>query len=229
MAGGIAHEVNTPLATMILTLENLNDKLDASNIESVKKDVTNLINTGLKIGNIVRSLRLLTMTGGKFERDRVSLFEVMASAKNEYIEKAKEKNIELTYMYNIESDGKVWGSSPSLTHVISNLIKNAIEAVGEYDERWIKLSLIETKTHYKILVQNSGPSIDKINAERVFEPFFSTKDVGTAMGIGLSVSKTLVLAHGGTIRLDMKNPHVMFEVSLPKIKAEKKKAAKIAA
>lgn len=229
MAGGIAHEVNTPLATMILILENLNDKLEANNIESAKKDVANLIRTGTKIGNIVHSLRLLTMTGGKFERDKVSLFEVMVSAKNEYAEKAKEKNIELAYIYNIESDGKVWGSSSSLKHVISNLIKNAIDAVEECDERWIKLLLIETKSHYKILVQNSGPQIDKANAEKVFEPFFTTKDVGTAMGIGLSISKTLVLAHSGTIRLDTKNPHVMFEVALPKIKAEKKKATKIAA
>lgn len=223
MAGGIAHEVNTPLATMMLTLENLNDKLAINNIENAKKDVSNLIRIGTKIGNIVQSLRLLTITGGKFERDKVSLFEVMISAKNEYAGIAKEKNISLDYLYNIESDGKVWGSSSSLKHVVSNLIKNAIDAVEGLDEKWIKFLLIETKTHYKILVQNSGPLIDKANAERIFEPFFTTKDVGSAMGIGLSISKTLVLAHSGTIKLDMKNPHVMFEVSLPKIKAEKKK------
>lgn len=229
MAGGIAHEVNTPLSTMILTLENLSDKLEANDIANAKKDVQNLIRTGSKIGSIVHSLRLLTVTGGKFERDKVSLFDVMISAKNEYAERAKEKNIELAYMYNIESDGNVWGSSSSLKHVVSNLIKNAMDALENSQEKWIKLLLIENSTHYKILVQNSGPPIDKAITERIFEPFYTTKDVGTAMGIGLSISKTLVLAHGGTIRVDTKNPHVMFEVALPKIKVEKKKKEKAAA
>ncbi|MES2768642.1 MAG: HAMP domain-containing sensor histidine kinase [Bdellovibrionota bacterium] len=229
MAGGIAHEVNTPLATMILTLENLSDKLENNKIDQAKVDVANLIRTGEKIGNIVHSLRLLTMTGGKFERDRVSLFDVVISVKNDYAKKFKEKNIDFAYMYNVVGDGLVWGSSSSLKHVVSNLVKNAIDAIENKDIKWIKVLLIENKSHYKILVQNSGPLIDKNTAERVFEPFFSTKDVGTAMGIGLSISKTLVLAHGGTISLDQNNPNVMFEVALPKINSEKKQKNKMAA
>lgn len=223
MAGGIAHEVNSPLTTMILILEGLLDKLEANNIDDAKKDVRKLITTGEKIGNIVQSLRLLTMTGGgNLEREKVSLFNTMIEAKNEFSEKFKEKNIDFAYMYNVESNGQVWGSAASLRHVVSNLLKNSIEAVEESDVKWVKLMLVETKTHYKILVQNSGPAIEKSVVEKIFDPFFSTKDVGRSMGIGLSISKTLVLAHGGEIRVDPKNPHVTFEVTLPKIKVAKK-------
>lgn len=217
MAGGIAHEVNTPLTTMILILESLSEKLEKNQIEKARKDVADLIHLGDKIGNIVQSLRLLTMTGGNYERDRVSLFDVVIQIKNDFQDEFKKQKIDFAYMYNIESKGDVWGSAPALKHVISNLIKNAIDALTESETKWIKLLLIENPTHYKILVQNSGPEIDKNIAERIFEPFFTTKDVGSAMGIGLSISKTLVLVHSGTIRLDTKNPHVMFEISLPKI------------
>ena len=220
MAGGIAHEVNTPLTTMSLVLENLMSKLEKNEIESAKKDVSQLIRIGEKIGNIVHSLRLLTVTGGKFERDKVSLFDVMTQAKNEFAEKCKAKNIAFSYMYNIESSGKVWGSGPALNQVLINLIKNAIEAVEKLDEKWVKLLLIENSTHYKILVQNSGPPIDAATAERLFEPFYTTKDIGTAMGIGLSISRTIVTAHGGRIRVDNVYPHVVFEVQIPKIKEE---------
>lgn len=224
MAGGIAHEVNTPLTVMILGLEGLLAKVENNKPEELKKDVEKLIRTGERIGNIVHSLRLLTLTGGgTFERDKVSLFKILVEAKNEYTDKMKAKNIDFAYMYNVESDGLVWGSGAALKHVVSNILKNAVEAVEELDEKWVKLLLVENKHQYKILIQNSGPHIDKAVIDKIFDPFFSTKDVGTAMGIGLSVSKTLVLAHGGTIRVDTKNPHVMFEIALPKIKVEKKK------
>lgn len=231
MAGGIAHEVNTPLTSMLLTLENLSERLDNNQIEKAKKDVNDLLLLGNKIGNIVQSLRLLTMTGGKFERDRVSLFDVVIQVKNEFNDRLKQQGIDFAYMYNVETNGEVWGSSSALKHVLSNLVKNAMDALREAQgDKWIKLLLVESPTHYKLLVQNNGPHIDKNIAEKIFEPFFTTKDVGSAMGIGLSISKTLVLAHGGTIRVDTKNPHVMFEVAIPKMaedipKKEKKKAA----
>jgi signal transduction histidine kinase len=217
MAGGIAHEVNTPLTTMSLILSGLQEKLERNDIAQAKKDVATLVDTGEKIGSIVHSLRLLTVTGGKFERDKISLFDIVIQSKRDFMPKFKAKEIEFAYVYTIESKGLVWGSVSALEHIVSNLLKNAIDAVEHLEERWIKVLLVEDKTHFKILVQNSGPLIDKEITEKIFEPFFSTKEIGSGMGIGLSITKTLVLAHGGTIRVDTKNPHVMFEVSIPKI------------
>jgi signal transduction histidine kinase len=223
MAGGIAHEVNTPLTTMSLILSGLQEKLENNEILQAKKDVATLVDTGEKIASIVHSLRLLTVTGGKFERDKISLFDIVVQSKKDFISKFKEKKIEFAYVYTIESKGLVWGSAAALEHIVSNLLRNAVDAVESLEERWIKVLLVEDKSHYKILVQNSGPHIDKEITEKIFEPFFSTKEIGSGMGIGLSITKTLVLAHGGTIRVDTKNPHVMFEVALPKIKEEIKK------
>lgn len=223
MAGGIAHEVNTPLTTMLLMLDSLKDKIENNKIDSAKKTVNDLIHTGETIGNIVQSLRLLTITGGQqYERDKVSLFDIMISVKNDYAPILKEKNIKFAYTYTVNGTGMVWGSAASLKHVITNLVKNAVDAIGEKEERWIKILLFENVSHYKLVVQNSGPLIPKEIAEKIFEPFFTTKDVGSGMGIGLSISKTLVLAHGGTITLDQKHNSVVFEIAIPKIKEELK-------
>jgi C4-dicarboxylate-specific signal transduction histidine kinase len=220
MAGGIAHEVNSPLAAMLLTLESIPNKMDRNEIDKVKRDISTLIRTGEKISNIIQSLRLLTLTGGKFERDKVCLFDVFIKIKNEFQEKFKVENVTFDYMYNVKSDGQVWGSSAALLHVVGNLVKNAYDATSSQKERWIKMLLLETTTHYKILVQNNGPQIDRDSMEKIFEPFFTTKAVGSAMGIGLSISKTLILAHSGAIRVDPQNPHVTFEILLPKIKED---------
>lgn len=223
MAGGIAHEVNTPLTAMILTLEGLLDRVESDDVEKIKSDVHKLIHTSRKIENIVRSLRMLTMTGGHFQRDEVSLFDIVISAKNEFEEVFREKQVDFAYMYNIQSSGKVWGSASALKHVLTNLVKNAVEAIevnDDLDAKWIKILLVENKTEYKILVQNGGPHISPQVVEKIFEPFYSTKDVGAAMGIGLSISKTLILAHGGQIRVDANNPHVTFEITLGKMQAD---------
>ena len=89
-----------------------------------------------------------------------------------------------------------------MQQVLLNLILNAIEAMGSVQEGPRELS-ISTEQMYDrgvlVVVLDSGPGIDKKHLERVFEPFYTTKDHG--LGLGLTICSTIVQAHGGKLML----------------------------
>lgn len=95
--------------------------------------------------------------------------------------------------------------------LVVNLVINAIQAIGEQGRIWIRTS--ETDDKLVLEVEDSGPGIPEENMQKIFEPLFTTKSVGT--GLGLSSCKNIVENHGGTIAVKT-NPTV-FIVTLPKI------------
>ena len=89
-----------------------------------------------------------------------------------------------------------------LEQVIINLLLNAIEAVKEVEEPYISLSAIETKDHIQLKIQDNGAGMSPEIQEQIFTPFFTTKKTGT--GVGLTLSKQIMLMHGGNISVDSK-------------------------
>jgi C4-dicarboxylate-specific signal transduction histidine kinase len=101
--------------------------------------------------------------------------------------------------------------------VLLNLIVNAIEAMSEIDERPRHLTIAsctEGPEALRIEVRDSGPGLDPEHATHLFEPFYTTKAEG--IGIGLSISRSIVEAHGGQLSAGPNSPHgAVFRLSLP--------------
>ena len=89
-----------------------------------------------------------------------------------------------------------------LEQVLINLLLNAIEAVKEVEQPYISLSAIETKDHIQLRIQDNGAGMSAEIQEQIFTPFFTTKKTGT--GVGLTLSKQIMLMHGGNISVDSK-------------------------
>lgn len=89
-----------------------------------------------------------------------------------------------------------------LEQVIINLLLNAIEAVKEVEEPYISLSAIETRDIIQLKIQDNGGGMSPEIQEQIFTPFFTTKKTGT--GVGLTLSKQIMLMHGGNISVDSK-------------------------
>jgi len=98
--------------------------------------------------------------------------------------------------------------------VVLNLINNARDAVSQSAKRSIALSLKQEGPWAYLTVDDSGPGVPAKIRERIFQPFFSTKDVGSGTGLGLSISKGIVEAHGGKLYLDSSKGS-RFVVKLP--------------
>jgi PAS domain S-box-containing protein len=110
----------------------------------------------------------------------------------------------------------VQGDRVQLQQVVVNLILNAVEAMGSVEggERELLVSTAQGHTGVRVAVRDSGPGIDPTHLERVFEAFYTTKSSG--MGMGLSVCRSIIDAHGGRLWVDANEPRgAVFQFTLP--------------
>jgi len=123
-------------------------------------------------------------------------------------------NIEVTT--NIDENAKVMGDRNELKQVILNLLINAIDAV--YEEENTRKITIRTKMdndQVTIFISNNGPAINADEANIIFEPFYTTKKLGT--GIGLFVCKNIVEKHNGMIQCLSQDDETTFEIKFPRV------------
>jgi C4-dicarboxylate-specific signal transduction histidine kinase len=111
----------------------------------------------------------------------------------------------------------VWGDRVQLQQVVLNLILNAVEAMGSLEERARTLSITTEQrggTSILVAVHDSGPGIHPEHMQRVFDPFYTTKDSG--LGMGLSICRSIVVAHGGRLWIEASQPRgTVFQFTLP--------------
>jgi signal transduction histidine kinase len=105
-----------------------------------------------------------------------------------------------------------------LQQVLLNLITNAIESMRSVSDRQHRLRISsdfpEGMSEIRISIEDSGPGIDQQDEKKIFEPFFSTKPTG--MGIGLTICRSIVISHGGSLRAFSNKPYgTIFEIALP--------------
>ena len=97
-----------------------------------------------------------------------------------------------------------------------NLFNNAFDAIEFLPDKWIELSGQETTDSVKLFVKDSGRGIPEDIAQRIMEPFFTTKKSGRGTGLGLALSKGIVEKHGGKLVYLKNSPHTTFLIELPK-------------
>jgi signal transduction histidine kinase len=110
----------------------------------------------------------------------------------------------------------VWGDRVQLQQVVLNLVLNAVEAMGSVAERARTLTIRTENdaTGIRVAVHDSGPGIDPEHLQRVFDPFYTTKDSG--LGMGLSICRSIIAAHGGRLWADAGQPRgAVFQFTLP--------------
>jgi signal transduction histidine kinase len=97
--------------------------------------------------------------------------------------------------------------------VWTNIIDNAVDAMEEHGKLKVKTSWYED--YVLVEITDDGPGIPREVKNRIFEPFFTAKDVGEGTGLGLDIVRRIVAGHGGEIRVDSKPGETTFKVSLP--------------
>lgn len=103
-----------------------------------------------------------------------------------------------------------------ISQVLLNLINNAADAIADLPEKKITLKIKKVTHFVEISVVDSGLGIDPAIAEKMMQPFFTTKEVGKGTGLGLSISKGIVEKHKGFISFDFNAKNTTFVISLPK-------------
>jgi C4-dicarboxylate-specific signal transduction histidine kinase len=112
-----------------------------------------------------------------------------------------------------------------ISQVVLNLMNNALDAVVEQKEKWVKVDFAEDNDSLFVSVTDSGPGIPIKNRGRIFDAFFTTKEPGKGTGLGLSLASSIAAHHHGSLRLDTLHPRTRFVLQLPKRQPDKFKKA----
>ncbi|MBZ3691918.1 ATP-binding protein [Phyllobacterium calauticae] len=210
MATGIAHEINQPLATITMALDNLRERIKRGNAEPDFVD-TNLQLVSEQIERtaaIVGHMRIYghRTDGRAHPLDPARAIDGALSLAQTQIENS---GIKIIKNYKL-GQFQILGDLTLLEQILLNILLNArdailekpslVNAVSESNE-WIEVSIADGKHPHmiEISITDSGPGIAPANLDRLFEPFFTTKPIGSGTGLGLSLSYGMARDLGGSI------------------------------
>ena len=218
MTASIAHEIKQPLAAM---MANANAGLrwlkrsDPTGVQEAQSNLDQIVKAGHQLSEVIDSIR--AMFGKESaEKNRVNIrllvSNVLALARGEL-----ESHQIVLHNEMPDELPDVMAARVQLQQVILNLVMNAIEAMSSVTGRERRLritSALDQSTSVTIIVEDTGTGIDPAHRDRIFDPFFTTKPRG--MGLGLSICRSIIEAHGGKLLASPQNPFgSSFKLSLP--------------
>ncbi|MFK8252470.1 ATP-binding protein [Ancylobacter terrae] len=217
LSASIAHEVNQPLASMVTNADAALRWLIRSEprIDKANAALERIVEDGHRANKIVSGIRTMFMKGAQ-ERTRLDLNEIVEGAVRTALAEARFEAIPIEMRLD-RALPHVVGNSVQLHQVLCNLIENGIDAIRSAGDRHRLLVVTTTRGpagDIEVSVADSGTGVAAEVAERIFDPFVSTKSGG--MGMGLMFCRTIVEAHGGRISMAPNRPRgAVFQFSLP--------------
>ena len=211
LVSGVAHELNNPLQSVLGFTELL---IDAEKRPEFRRDLEQVRSEAVRAGKIVRNL-LAFVRRSSSERQAANINDIVKTTIALRSYEFTSSNIRLFESYS-EGLPAVVVSPEEIQQVILNLILNAEQAMRSV-HRGGTLTVTTNRDDKMITIEihDDGPGVPPSLAGRVFEPFFSTKDVGEGTGLGLSIGLGIAEAHGGSLRLIPTDKGACFRLSIP--------------
>ncbi len=211
LAAGIAHELNEPLSN-ILGFAQLAQKA-AQLPAQAGHDIDRIVSASLHAREIIRKLLLFARQTPTL-KGRVDLNTVINEALGLFEHRLKKEAIELVRALSADLP-ELTADPGQMVQVLVNLVVNAIQAMPQGGT--LVVETCERNGHVVCVVQDTGVGMAEEVLDRIFVPFFTTKDVNEGTGLGLPVVHGIVTSHGGTINVESKpGQGTRFEIRLPK-------------
>jgi signal transduction histidine kinase len=235
LTASIAHEVNQPLAAIVASGNACRRWLAGNepNLDRARDSVDRIIRDAHRASEIISRIRSMTRKAPPAQlpvdiNDVIA--DVLSFAQGELFARGISVRPRL-----LEDLPSIIGDRVQLQQVVLNLVMNAVEAMAPITDRERVLAITSQRAHDDgaptVTVEDSGPGLDAVNEDRIFDAFFTTKPDG--MGMGLSISTSIVEAHGGRLWASPNLPYgTAFHFTLPiggGTKARSDKAALVTA
>lgn len=214
MSAGISHELNQPLMAIGSYAENAGLLLERGRSTEVADNLGRISDLARRMGRIIRNLRAFARQEAE-PATRVGLVAVVESALEIAQMRLERAGVTIDWQ-RPAFPAVVMAGEVRLAQVVVNLLANAADAVADMPEKRVTIRIERAgEARIALILRDTGPGIRE--PERVFDPFYSTKEVGSAegMGLGLSISYGLVQGFGGALRCE--NPEgggALFTVEL---------------
>jgi len=202
LLSGVAHELNNPLSNVSSTAQILAEDLDELEKDFKRNLIDQILEQSDRARDIVRTLLEFSRIT-EFSWQELSL-KTLVDKTITLIRGQAPSNVEINL--DIPEDLKIHADKQRLQQVFLNLLKNAIDVIGENGKIWISCRKITKKGkgrgEVEILFEDNGPGIPEEIRDKIFDPFFTTKDVGHGSGLGLFIVHDIIEMHGGSIRVE---------------------------
>lgn len=242
MTAGMAHEINNPLQNMQLTCDDLQFNLETIQ-SSIILDCTPSLSVTLaetlesveiiakmadRIGSVVKSMKSFSRKAAADPLVKTNIEVVISDAL--MLCKAKLQAHQVKLNTNIEKGLCIEARASEIGQVLINLVNNSVDSIAILENRWVSIDVSQRRAVLGVAKQevdavvfsvtDSGAGIPASLRDKLMQPFFTTKEVGKGTGIGLSVSREIVEAHGGIFYIDETCANTRFCVVIPESRTQ---------
>lgn len=198
LTGGVAHELGSPLGVIRIRAEAI--EADPEAPPAARRHAATISAEVERIAGLVRDLLHVAGRHGP-AHDRVELVPVLRDLADEFRDAAARASATLELELPPHPVA-VRGDATLLRHAVRNLVDNAVQALAAHPApRRLRLALARHGELARVVVEDTGPGISAEHLPYVFQPFYTTKDVGDGTGLGLAIALGIVEQHGGTLTL----------------------------
>lgn len=222
----LSHEINNQLMIVSGNCQVM-EMINESKIKNpmLKKSIETSLKTLSSMSELIKNIKRFSYHSNEsvklVDESPVKLFKDTLNVCDHFLSKSK---VKVLTDFKIQ-DSFMCSLAPSeLGQVLLNLVKNAFDhsVQLEDDSSWIKLTLESQGSNVKFRVSNGGKLLDEKITSRLFNPFFTTKEIGKGTGIGLSLCKKIVESMNGSIKYEPYENSISFVVEIPCSNCEKK-------
>lgn len=219
LSAELAHEINSPLMVIDGRIKLMEQTIDSGNpdLNKIKNNLDIVKRNSNRIQSIIRSFKTMANDGSNDSVELVNLNDIFKDVVEIVTGKAKRHRVRISPPnHNQLAPVIIIANKVQLVQVITNIVSNAIFAVQDLEERWVKLEYetnLETGK-VKIYITDSGKGIPPEVAEKMFLTFYSTKPSTDGTGLGLSISKKIIEKHNGELIYNPECPNTQFVITL---------------
>jgi two-component system sensor kinase FixL len=219
LASSLAHELNQPLTAVVSYCQSLRDLTaeppDRETLDLMAEAADEGAKEALRAGEIVKRLRDF-FSRGSSDLQIEDLPRLVTEANALALVGSRELGVEVQVGFGADAN-RVLADRIQVQQVLINLIRNAMDSMADAEERLLSISTCALENELaQITVQDTGSGISQPIAEKLFQPFVTSKSNG--MGVGLSICRTIVEAHGGQIWFEAApEGGTIFRFTLPRV------------
>lgn len=217
MAGGIAHEINNPLSIIkgYIDLLRRHSSRHSLSPELLLQYIDKMDQTVSRISRIVNGMRRFSRESSMDEKVKYSLNQIVEETLDICQERINNNGTAVEVEY-LKGDASILCRPVEISQVLLNLINNSYQATSTYPHPWIKIIMEDFVGIFKIQVIDCGEKISPAIKQKLFQPFFTTKDIGVGTGLGLSISRGIIEEHKGKLYYQDDAPNTTFIIEIPK-------------
>jgi len=206
---GLAHEINNPL--QIIT--GAGQVIAKSSDEKMAMWGNRVTESGRRISKIIKGLLIFTGIEGFQKGKAVAIHEIFADFQDFILSKLEEKSVLLKM--TVECSKEIKYDESFLFHLMTNFTQNALEAIDGYQKPVFEIDVFTEANKLVISFSDNGCGILPEIEDKIYEPFFTTKDIGKGTGLGLTLAKGMITKVGGTLDLVSRKDPTTFYITLP--------------